>query len=255
MSSNLRELCARDDAERTRQEAARDVARLRQQLVALHPVGTRGTSGESARSDSDHGDIIDPAMPRIASFFAVASVAVLASPDTNPVPEAAVLTVPVQTPEEAAPGASAAASALDAALLPSVVGLSVLHFPAASAATVLPPAAAAAAFPRPEVVEPATAPAASFALITGAAETALTQEVTTFSFSEILAHGYASAVASAASTGPKHCLNCNRLCAAERRCGRCRVTFYCNGVCQKQHWPVHKQYCKGLAQAYAASQT
>ena len=31
-----------------------------------------------------------------------------------------------------------------------------------------------------------------------------------------------------------------------RRCGRCRVTYYCGRECQTAHWPAHKLKCTGV---------
>lgn len=31
---------------------------------------------------------------------------------------------------------------------------------------------------------------------------------------------------------------------AASRCAKCITTYYCNEVCQKNHWPTHKEECK-----------
>jgi len=41
---------------------------------------------------------------------------------------------------------------------------------------------------------------------------------------------------------PQKCSYCNK--TAANRCGTCIITYYCDQVCQKNHWPIHKKECK-----------
>ena len=45
-----------------------------------------------------------------------------------------------------------------------------------------------------------------------------------------------------------HCLTCNvtfdmPIEECLLRCRRCKLSYYCNRVCQKAHWPIHKKIC------------
>ena len=41
---------------------------------------------------------------------------------------------------------------------------------------------------------------------------------------------------------PQKCSYCDK--PAANRCGKCIITYYCDQVCQKNHWPIHKKECK-----------
>ncbi|KDR70544.1 hypothetical protein GALMADRAFT_229943 [Galerina marginata CBS 339.88] len=41
------------------------------------------------------------------------------------------------------------------------------------------------------------------------------------------------------------CANCGKRDPKLLRCTVCRTTLYCNGDCQRAHWPVHKRTCTG----------
>ncbi|KDR70653.1 hypothetical protein GALMADRAFT_254688 [Galerina marginata CBS 339.88] len=43
------------------------------------------------------------------------------------------------------------------------------------------------------------------------------------------------------------CANCGKRDPKLLRCGLCKTTLYCNGECQKKHWPTHKKTCAGRA--------
>ena len=45
----------------------------------------------------------------------------------------------------------------------------------------------------------------------------------------------------------KTCGNCGKQAATFQNCSRCMVTPYCNRVCQRAHWSVHKGECTELA--------
>jgi hypothetical protein len=41
------------------------------------------------------------------------------------------------------------------------------------------------------------------------------------------------------------CWNCKKLSEqTPKRCGKCRLAYYCDQGCQRQHWDVHKSSCK-----------
>lgn len=51
----------------------------------------------------------------------------------------------------------------------------------------------------------------------------------------------------------KHCANCNKgygknppLPSGSGKCGRCQQVNYCNAVCQRQHWHIHKEVCQSM---------
>lgn len=51
--------------------------------------------------------------------------------------------------------------------------------------------------------------------------------------------------ATAAAVGNAHqCRACGAVGVALKTCSACKVTQYCSGECQKQHWPTHKAECK-----------
>ena len=39
------------------------------------------------------------------------------------------------------------------------------------------------------------------------------------------------------------CSNCDKAGEKFPACKKCRITHYCDGACQKQHWPEHKKKC------------
>jgi len=49
----------------------------------------------------------------------------------------------------------------------------------------------------------------------------------------------------ALATTASYCVRC-RL-AATMRCAGCHVTRYCSKLCQRKHWPVHKETCASVA--------
>ena len=42
----------------------------------------------------------------------------------------------------------------------------------------------------------------------------------------------------------KQCGSCKKALEKVSRCGRCKIEYYCNAVCQKSHWPTHKKVCQ-----------
>lgn len=40
------------------------------------------------------------------------------------------------------------------------------------------------------------------------------------------------------------CVGCRKLFDKVRKCGRCKVVFYCSVECQRDHWPEHKKICR-----------
>jgi hypothetical protein len=41
------------------------------------------------------------------------------------------------------------------------------------------------------------------------------------------------------------CWFCKKMSETKpKRCAKCRLAYYCNQECQKQHWPTHKHECK-----------
>ena len=45
---------------------------------------------------------------------------------------------------------------------------------------------------------------------------------------------------------PAECANCGRTGRRSKilKCAGCRKRRYCNSMCQAQHWPEHKKFCK-----------
>ena len=46
------------------------------------------------------------------------------------------------------------------------------------------------------------------------------------------------------SEGTKFCATCASENKDARKCSKCLKILYCDQVCQKLHWPVHKKICK-----------
>lgn len=44
----------------------------------------------------------------------------------------------------------------------------------------------------------------------------------------------------------KTCFQCSSVMEKALRCSRCKAALYCNGTCQKQHWPTHSKVCKRI---------
>lgn len=39
------------------------------------------------------------------------------------------------------------------------------------------------------------------------------------------------------------CAKCDKVDMGLKVCSRCRKAYYCNQICQKAHYPKHKQHC------------
>eukprot|EP01124_Arcella_intermedia_P031653 TRINITY_DN7205_c0_g1_i1.p1 TRINITY_DN7205_c0_g1~~TRINITY_DN7205_c0_g1_i1.p1 ORF type:complete len:425 (+),score=96.34 TRINITY_DN7205_c0_g1_i1:65-1339(+) len=50
--------------------------------------------------------------------------------------------------------------------------------------------------------------------------------------------------ASSAEERKKICFTCNKLVDNMKKCGRCKVRWYCSADCQKEDWQKHKLNCK-----------
>ena len=42
----------------------------------------------------------------------------------------------------------------------------------------------------------------------------------------------------------KKCASCHKVSHEAKKCSGCSVVYYCDRECQRNHWKIHRNFCK-----------